>query len=334
MKGYDSLFTSEGVKSFLAATLLHDIGHFPYAHSLKELPLMSHEQIAGKLIREKGELNEAICRYGADPLRVAAIIDDSIPSESKEIACYRKLLSGALDPDKLDYLNRDAWFCGVPYGSQDAPFITSHLAIANDLPALEEKAIGNVEHLLFAKYLMYRSVYWHPFTRSATAMIKKALLCALEDKAIGYSDLYGLDDSSFFLLAERIPHPALRNIRDVHDAKLFLTAYERDWQEENPLDKEAGTLRGRTNVEWRIFQKLSPSYPSLKPWQVVIDIPEPISFESDMPVLSKDGSVSSFLEKDQLFQSDISQVFTRCLRKTRLYLPPSVDSKKARNLLQ
>ena len=38
----------------------------------------------------------------------------------------------------------------------------------------------SVEGLLFSKYLMYRSVYWHKGVRSATAMIKKAVLLALE----------------------------------------------------------------------------------------------------------------------------------------------------------
>ena len=32
-------FTYTGIRSFLAACLLHDIGHFPYAHSLKELSI-------------------------------------------------------------------------------------------------------------------------------------------------------------------------------------------------------------------------------------------------------------------------------------------------------
>jgi HD superfamily phosphohydrolase len=43
-------FTEEGMQTFLCASLLHDIGHFPYAHSLKELPLKEHEQIAGDLV--------------------------------------------------------------------------------------------------------------------------------------------------------------------------------------------------------------------------------------------------------------------------------------------
>ena len=40
--GADQWLTSIGVKSFLCAALLHDLGHFPYTHSLKELALEEH----------------------------------------------------------------------------------------------------------------------------------------------------------------------------------------------------------------------------------------------------------------------------------------------------
>lgn len=333
-KGCESFFTTPGVRSFLAAALLHDIGHFPYAHSLKELPLKSHEALAGEMVMGERELHQALLQAGAEPPMVASIIDDTLPTDDQEVACYRKMLSGTLDPDKLDYLNRDAWFCGVPYGSQDASFITSHMVLSDGFPALEEKALGNVEHLLFGKYLMYRSVYWHPSTRSATAMIKKALLAALADGAIEGKQLYGLDDSQFFQLAGEVGHPAFENIRQVHDGRLFPVAYERDWCETNPFDRKASSLAGRGEIEQRIFERLSASYPALKPWQVAVDIPEPVSFEADIPILLSDGRKVPFLERDQLFQSDISQVFTRCLRKTRLYLPAMVDGKNVRNLLE
>ena len=45
-----------GILSFLCASLLHDIGHFPYAHSLKELAMREHEEIAGDLIMHEPAL--------------------------------------------------------------------------------------------------------------------------------------------------------------------------------------------------------------------------------------------------------------------------------------
>jgi HD superfamily phosphohydrolase len=169
----------EGVRAFLVAALCHDLGHFPYAHSLKDLPLASHEAIAGELLLE-GSLRRAIEDCGADPEQVAAIIDwDRRGSEDGETLLYRRILSGVLDPDKIDYLTRDAYFCGVPYGIQDADFILRRIDISNGKLSIDSGGAMSVEAILFSKYQMYRAVYWHPSVRCATAMVKKSILGAL-----------------------------------------------------------------------------------------------------------------------------------------------------------
>ena len=44
------LLSLEGVKSFLCAALLHDLGHFPFTHSLKELSLRDHEALTAEIV--------------------------------------------------------------------------------------------------------------------------------------------------------------------------------------------------------------------------------------------------------------------------------------------
>jgi HD superfamily phosphohydrolase len=108
--------TIRGVKSFLNAALLHDLGHFPYTHSLKELPLMDHEELSAKIILD-GPLGKIIDQdRDNSSVMTAAIIDQGQDSAAfgKELLFYRHLLSGVLDPDKLDYLNRDAFFAAYP----------------------------------------------------------------------------------------------------------------------------------------------------------------------------------------------------------------------------
>ena len=141
-----------GALSFLTACLLHDTGHFPFTHSLKELPLKEHEQISAEIILEE-PLRSKIKAAGADPEFCAAVIDDSISTEESEILFYRNILSGTLDPDKLDYLNRDAYFCGVPYGVQDIDRVLDRMT-ADDLNGigLYEDGILSVENILFSKY--------------------------------------------------------------------------------------------------------------------------------------------------------------------------------------
>ena len=112
-------FTLAGVKAFLCAALLHDLGHYPFAHSLKDLGVLSHETLTARLVQE-GEWPRRIREEaGTAPALVAAIIDRTLPYAGPErVEPYRHLLSGVLDPDKLDYLNRDAYFCGIPTASR------------------------------------------------------------------------------------------------------------------------------------------------------------------------------------------------------------------------
>ena len=193
-------FTEKGIMSFLAACLLDGIGDLPYAHSLKEVSIREHEEIAGTMILEEGELRRSVEKTGADPVMVAAIIDKDLLTGDEETLFYRNVLSGTLDPDKLDYLSRDGFFAGVPYGRQDTDFIISSLSLHNSRLCIDREAIGSVEQILFSKYMMYKSIYWHKGVRSATAMIKKALITAINDHSITFEDLYGIEESKLLIL--------------------------------------------------------------------------------------------------------------------------------------
>jgi HD superfamily phosphohydrolase len=320
----DLPLTEGGMKNFLCASLLHDIGHFPFAHSLKELPLKSHEAIAATLIEEDRTLHEAIVKAGCKPSAVASIIDTEKPCTDEEILLYRKLLSGTLDPDKLDYLNRDAFFCGVPYGNQDVSYITDHLLLKNGAPALPLQCAPSIEHILFSKYLMYQSVYWHKNTRCATAMIKKALICALEDSVITAEDLYSLDDEQFFALASTCPYAPFSLFSQVRDNNLLECKYEKKFDGNQTFDKACLNLKTRGEIESRLFKNLkrSGNYPLLQPFEIIIDIPEPISFETDLPLVLENGDCIPFDAYDTLFSVDIGKAFTKSLRKTRIFTPP------------
>ena len=209
--------TLEGVKAFLAAALLHDVGHFPYTHSFKSLPLAEHEHLTGRII-QSGEVKHRLKEdLRVDPALVAAIVDETLdPAGSDEVLLYRRLLSGSLDPDKLDYLNRDAYFCGVPYGLQDIDFAISRIRpVGFDGIGLDETGVSAVENILFSKFLMYRAVYWHRTVRVATAMIKKAVFMGLTEQVIRPDDLYGLDDELFFARFGDDPYPPFELIAEV-----------------------------------------------------------------------------------------------------------------------
>jgi HD superfamily phosphohydrolase len=224
---------------------------------------------------------------GVDPELVAAIVDAHRAGPGGEaLVFYRRLLSGVLDPDKLDYLNRDAYFCGVPHGVQDVDFALAELRALPSGLGVTRKGLTAVESILFSKYLMYRSVYWHKTVRIATAMIKKAVLLALEAGALRPGELYGLDDQEFFALAARNSFPPLELAGRVARRRLFKQVASRPLDPADPAQARLTALPERLAAEQAIAREASRLLGRPVPaWSIIIDIPEPISFEIDLPVL-------------------------------------------------
>lgn len=314
----------EGVKAFTAATLLHDLGHFPYAHSLKELPLRKHEALSAEAITAdplRRIIREGV---GTDPEVVAAIIDTSLDCSIPEVGLYRKLLSGVLDPDKLDYLNRDAYFCGVPYGIQDTDFVLSKLRTNGMEPALEEGGIPAVESVLFSKYMMYQTVYWHRSVRAATGMVKKAVYVGLREGEVDPTALYGLTDWRFMSqYGTGLSAPWWSLIERVSRGELLSCALEGAFDPQLPGMPEIVGLEGRGLLEARVAEELGRVGLKVAEWDVVVDIPEEITFEFEVPVTTSEGE-RPYADLAKLFNPAMLDSFSRNLRKLRLFLPREV----------
>ncbi|PWT74441.1 MAG: phosphohydrolase [Bacteroidetes bacterium] len=158
--------TAEEELATKIAILLHDIGHGPYSHALEHVLVenVRHEQISISIMQL---LNE---EFGGK-LDMALEIFRNIYSKK----FLYQLISGQLDVDRMDYLNRDSFFTGVSEGVIGYDRIIKMLTVHEGKLMVEEKAIYSIEKFLVARRLMYWQVYLHKTVVSAEKMLIKII---------------------------------------------------------------------------------------------------------------------------------------------------------------
>ena len=143
----------------LAAALLHDIGHGPLSHTSEEMFGLHHESWSARLIREHPQLRQPLESYRPGTADAVAALLEHGHAQRKVI---RRLVSGQLDCDRLDYLLRDSYSTGARYGYLDLDRVLGAMTLAPDGDlAINPKGLMAVEHYLVVRNLMYRSVYNH-----------------------------------------------------------------------------------------------------------------------------------------------------------------------------
>jgi uncharacterized protein len=161
------------------AALLHDLGHWPFCHPIEDLALPGmppHEANAARFLTGETELGDVLRReWDIEPSEVLELL---VPRrETPQLRLLRSILSGPIDVDKMDYLERDSLHCGVPYGRNfDKQRLIQSLVVnaSGDGLALTHKGKTAAELMVFARYVMFSEVYWHHAVRSATSMFARA----------------------------------------------------------------------------------------------------------------------------------------------------------------
>jgi hypothetical protein len=168
-----------------AAALLHDLGHGPFSHTL-DVPMvevlgMGHEGISRARIEgtdpfwppEHAEVPRILERYGLRPREVADLVDPERGNPPSQLE--RAILHGAVDADRIDYLQRDAHYTGVGHGAVDAGRLLETIRADTGHVAFAEKGRSAVEGFLVGRALMYSTVYYHKTVRAAEMMAQAAV---------------------------------------------------------------------------------------------------------------------------------------------------------------
>ena len=225
------------------AGLLHDTGHGPFSH-VSEASLdrfgkrdklkpeqtehKIHEAVTAEIIRTDRELSKHV----EEPIREQVI---RLLGKWDGRPVMKQIVSGPLDADKQDYLLRDSYFCGVPYGHYDLHQLHRSLVLPDrDAEVMiDEDGVHAVEQFVLAKYYMTANVYRHRVRLITDQMITRAIRLGIEkDELPEMIKLYSFDGTEDFI----------RNYQEWDDAR-FLESF-------CPIDRPApggrsGKMLGR-----------------------------------------------------------------------------------------
>jgi HD superfamily phosphohydrolase len=292
----------EGEELVPYAALLHDIGHYAFSHALEELEddlPADHEEVSRRFFASPS-LRDALASLGSG---AADRIHELIRARSR--IPLRGLVSGSLDLDKMEYLRRDARFCGVPYGEVDVDRLLQGLVLLPDPETgayevgVHEKAIAALESLLFAKYQMFRNVYWHHAVRAATALYKRIVEDAVAAGLLDAEELVGpTDEELLYEISRRAQDDDSEAAERL--ATRWLPALRHRRLPKRSLEITAADLGGRAVEDWaeggspwkRAVEDELAAEVGLEPGEVMIDFPSKAAmFQLDALVRLRDGGV-------------------------------------------
>ena len=329
LKSKGVAITDEEVEAACIAILLHDIGHGPYSHALEGLIINAHHESITEVYLD------ALNKEFAGKLSLAIKI---FKNEYHKPFLFQ-LVSGQLDMDRLDYLNRDSFYTGVSEGIVGYDRIIKMLDVRENDLVVEEKGIYSIENFLISRRIMYWQVYLHKTTLSAELMMIHFLKRL---KSLCQEGKISADNNLLFFLKNNFSIDDLKNdsallkrfsLLDDYDViyqiKMMLDASDRVLREhaDGLLNRKLFKLKYRNNEMESdyitdIRQRILRNYgEELFPYFFFTGTEKNVAYDEqkEIKILNKAGEIISISEIEELdIKSKIITKFYSCFPKNML----------------
>ena len=264
------------------AGLLHDIGHGPFSHVFEEVLLekreMNHEDVTEWLIL-KSELGDLLEDDGISKKRIGDLVRGR--QKTKKDKVIAGIVAGQIDSDKMDYLIRDSFYCGVNYGLVDIHRLIDSIEITKDYQMqFDIAARGALESFLVARYEMFLNVYYHKTVRSVEVMLVQLINAA--DKVLGLTsfsspeEFLELDDMSLISRVRNIDpsesedaKEAIKMVNLLDSRTLYKSAFEKVIHTQ---DRFVSKILTKSKVRESIQEEIA-SIAGVNQDEVIVDVP-------------------------------------------------------------
>ena len=228
--------------------LTHDLGHAPFSHASEELfedgkqhedytkQILFETEISG-LIKEIGKnfKKEYGPKYEITPELIWMIYEGKDFLNEKfimpDFMFLHEFMDGELDCDKMDYLLRDSYYCGVTYGKYDLNrFVSTLTAYKNKKEnvlkiAIERGGVQALEEFVLARYFMFIQVYFHKTRRYLDKLLVQSLKKILPNGKypIILSEYLSWDDNT---VLSKISSSRNKIVREFKNRNVMTCVYE------------------------------------------------------------------------------------------------------------